>query len=526
MNIVTADNVTGTITIRMRNVPWDQALDVVLQAKGLGHGAPGQPHPRGAARAAPEGARAQASPQQKQELELDAARDAADPHQLRAGRGARRRARRSCSRRAARSRSTSGPTCSSRATSPGTSTTSRSSSARSTRRPRRCSSRRESSRRRASTLATSASSGAATSTFSPATGNPTGVAFPSSISAAGGNYDNNTPTAGLSPFTRTVANPNFAVNLPAAVGTGAGGALGMTFGSIDNTLNLSLRLSAAESSGLRAHRERARASWSSTTSEARINQGTLIPFSQVSAQGVQTTFQEAKLQLLVKPHVTADGSRLDAREAQPRRAGLQPDRPRAAIRRSSSARPRRTSSSWTATPRSSAASTPATPAATSIRCRSSATSRSSAILFQRRRASDTRGELVIFITPRIVNRAEALGDDARAAHFGSAHRGNAVALRRRVARSEVDPAGARSFDVSGRGAIVPVDAECAGHRLGSGRIVSLAVAALVGEIRARARAAAPELMAPHLAVEGGTIVIESKRLFARQGNAVVRTVIG
>jgi type IV pilus assembly protein PilQ len=31
------------------------------------------------------------------------------------------------------------------------------------------------------------------------------------------------------------------------------------------------------------------------------------------------------------------------------------------------------------------------------------------ILFQRRRASDTRSELVIFLTPRIVNRAEALG---------------------------------------------------------------------------------------------------------------------
>ena len=31
------------------------------------------------------------------------------------------------------------------------------------------------------------------------------------------------------------------------------------------------------------------------------------------------------------------------------------------------------------------------------------------VLFQRRRASDTRNELVIFITPRIVNRAEALG---------------------------------------------------------------------------------------------------------------------
>ena len=68
--------------------------------------------------------------------------------------------------------------------------------------------------------------------------------------------------------------------------------------------------------------------------EARISQGTLIPFSQISAQGVQTTFQEAKLQLLVKPHVTADGSVVDAREDQPRRARLQPDRPRVATRRS------------------------------------------------------------------------------------------------------------------------------------------------------------------------------------------------
>src|SRR5208283_3885930 len=36
VNVVTADDVSGTITIRMRNVPWDQVLDVVLQAKGLG----------------------------------------------------------------------------------------------------------------------------------------------------------------------------------------------------------------------------------------------------------------------------------------------------------------------------------------------------------------------------------------------------------------------------------------------------------------------------------------------------------
>ncbi|MCK9489712.1 MAG: type IV pilus secretin PilQ [Xanthomonadales bacterium] len=35
LNIVVADSVSGNITIRLDNVPWDQALDVVLQAKGL-----------------------------------------------------------------------------------------------------------------------------------------------------------------------------------------------------------------------------------------------------------------------------------------------------------------------------------------------------------------------------------------------------------------------------------------------------------------------------------------------------------
>jgi type IV pilus assembly protein PilQ len=31
------------------------------------------------------------------------------------------------------------------------------------------------------------------------------------------------------------------------------------------------------------------------------------------------------------------------------------------------------------------------------------------VLFQRRRASDARGELLIFITPHIINRSESLG---------------------------------------------------------------------------------------------------------------------
>src|SRR4030043_1480052 len=35
-NVITADDVTGKITMRLVDVPWDQALDIVLQAKGLG----------------------------------------------------------------------------------------------------------------------------------------------------------------------------------------------------------------------------------------------------------------------------------------------------------------------------------------------------------------------------------------------------------------------------------------------------------------------------------------------------------
>ncbi len=35
-NVVTSDTVTGTVTLRLKDVPWDQALDIILQSKGLG----------------------------------------------------------------------------------------------------------------------------------------------------------------------------------------------------------------------------------------------------------------------------------------------------------------------------------------------------------------------------------------------------------------------------------------------------------------------------------------------------------
>ncbi len=35
MNLVTSDTVTGNLTLRLKNVPWDQALDIILKTKGL-----------------------------------------------------------------------------------------------------------------------------------------------------------------------------------------------------------------------------------------------------------------------------------------------------------------------------------------------------------------------------------------------------------------------------------------------------------------------------------------------------------
>ncbi len=36
LNFVTSDSVTGNLTLRLQDVPWDQALDIILQTRGLG----------------------------------------------------------------------------------------------------------------------------------------------------------------------------------------------------------------------------------------------------------------------------------------------------------------------------------------------------------------------------------------------------------------------------------------------------------------------------------------------------------
>ena len=403
VNIVTADDVQGNITIRMRNVPWDQALDVVLQAKGLGMVRQGnlirvaplaQLQKERELRAAAAKAEFELTPLETRLIPISYAQ--ADEMQARAKDLLSPRGSIAVDERTnvliARDITGNLNNIEELVRSLDLQTPQVLVEARIVEATSRY-------------LRDVGIQWGGDATFSEATGNPTGVAFPSRASVAGGNYDNNTPTAGLSPFQRQVQTPNFAVNLPAAVGTGQGGALGFSFGSIDNNFNLGLRLSAAETSGLVRIVSSPRI-LTLNNREARINQGTLIPFSQVSAQGVQTTFQEAKLQLLVRPHVTAEGSvsmhvKINRDEPDFNQTSARGD---PTILKREAETDLLVMDGHTAViggifTRNTGRNLDQVPFFGDIPILG--------VLFQRRRANDTRNELVIFLTPRIVNRAEA-----------------------------------------------------------------------------------------------------------------------
>jgi type IV pilus assembly protein PilQ len=142
-------------------------------------------------------------------------------------------------------------------------------------------------------------------------GNPTGLVFPYNVGIGGGADDTGASTNGLVPGPRTgsgtTGNPNFLVNMPAPAGLGTGSAIGLTLGSVAGAFNLNLRLSAMETTG----QVRILSSPRITTMdniEAHIMQGVSIPVSVVSAMGAQTQFVDAQLSLGVKPHVTNEGT--------------------------------------------------------------------------------------------------------------------------------------------------------------------------------------------------------------------------
>ncbi|MBI5969580.1 MAG: type IV pilus secretin PilQ [Deltaproteobacteria bacterium] len=100
----------------------------------------------------------------------------------------------------------------------------------------------------------------------------------------------------------------YAVNTPATGTAGTLGALGFIVGKGgSNPLILDLRLSAGESQGLVKTISRPRIT-TMDNKEAKIEQGESIPFETTSSSGTSTTFIDANLSLLVTPHITPDGS--------------------------------------------------------------------------------------------------------------------------------------------------------------------------------------------------------------------------
>ena len=403
--IVTGDDVNGNVTIRMRNVPWDEALDVVLQAKGLGMQRAGN-----LIRVAPlaqlNKERELRLAQLKQELELTPLETRLIPVSYAQANELQARAKDLLSPRGSLAVDERTNVLIARDISGNLNHVEELVRSLDTQTPQVLIEARiveaTSNYNRDIGIQWGGSS-----TFSAATGNATGLSFPSAVSVSGGNYDSNSPTAGLSPLTRNIQTPNFAVNLPAAVGTDSGGALGISLGSIDNAFNLALRLSALESSGLVRIVSNPRI-LTLDNQQARINQGTLIPYSQVSAQGVQTSFQEAKLQLLVKPHVTADGSvsmhvkiNRDEPDFNQTAANGAPTILKREAETELLVMDGHTAVIGGIFTRNTGRNLDQVPFFGDIPI--------IGILFQRRRANDQRGELVIFITPRIVNRADALG---------------------------------------------------------------------------------------------------------------------
>ena len=100
----------------------------------------------------------------------------------------------------------------------------------------------------------------------------------------------------------------FAVNLPASGTAGPLGNLGVTFGKfVGRPLTLDLRISAGETTGDTKLLSSPKII-TLDNKEAVIQQGESIPFETVSQSGTQTQFIDATLNLTVTPHITPDGS--------------------------------------------------------------------------------------------------------------------------------------------------------------------------------------------------------------------------
>jgi len=398
-NIILADDVAGKVTIKLRNVPWDQALDIILRSKNLGREEVGniiRVAPLGTLRAEAK----EAAESQKLERSFEPLKVRLIPVNYAKAADMTDKLKDALTERGTVSTDTRTNTIIVKDVSESLA-------------------RAEGIVRNLDTatpevLIESRIVEAATSftrqvgiqwggnlSFAPTFGNPTGLIFPNILQAAGAADDPAAPVGGLT----GVAQPNFAVNMPAPIGLNNGGGLGFVFGSAGGAANLHLRLSAAENSGTIKTISSPRVVTLDNV-EASVGQGVQIPYSQISAAGVNTTFIEAKLELRVTPHVTQEGSiqmKIQATNNQPNPqltgANGQPSITRREAKTEVLVKDGDTTVIGGIYTRRNAEAFNEVPVLSRIPILG--------WLFKKKAITDDRTELLIFITPRIVNRSQS-----------------------------------------------------------------------------------------------------------------------
>ena len=236
--------------------------------------------------------------------------------------------------------------------------------------------------------------------FSQRGGNPTGLVFPNNVGIVGGADDATALQGQAQPG--VFFPPNFAVNLPAQ---NVNSSVGVNLGSIGNFGFVNARLSAAETSGQAKIISSPRIT-TLNNKRVRITQGTDISVPVVTQNQLTVQTVTAALELDVTPHVTADGSILMAIKltnnvpdfSQQVGAGVPPVSTKEA-ETEMLVKDGDTAVIGGIYTRNTAENFAQTPFLGSIPILG--------WLFKNVNESDTRTEMLVFITPRIVNRRSA-----------------------------------------------------------------------------------------------------------------------
>ena len=282
LNFLIADDVTGTISIKLVNVPWDQALDVILDAKGLGMQREGnivQIKPK-------------AKIQTQADEELTAKKTMERGMELRTA---------VFEVNYASVGDVATQFAALKSTREGTAITKDDRTSRVI--VKDIQSAIDDMRNLLKTLDSpekqvmiEARIVEASTTFSRDLGVQWGISY----------ADGSASVAGINAITSGFGGIVSSVTGPGNIGSGGMG-LGMSFGKLTSNIKIDMRLSAAATIGQVKIISTPKVV-TLNNKAAKISQGQMIPYQTTSAEGTQTAFVEAALTLEVTPHITADGS--------------------------------------------------------------------------------------------------------------------------------------------------------------------------------------------------------------------------